>query len=144
MEPIRDLYQQVLLEHYKHPHNYGHLEHPTHQADGDNPLCGDHIHLELQVENDTIVDVKFSGMGCAISKASASIMTQAIKGKPVEEAKQLADLFYQIVKGETDVPEAPSSDLEELFIFSGVRDFPTRVKCATLAWHTLEDALKQS
>lgn len=143
-DAIKELYQHVLLEHYKHPLNYGELPEPTHVAEGDNPLCGDHITVYLKVENGVIQEIKFTGYGCAISKASASVMTEAIKGIAIQDAKNIAEIFYKIVKGEISPEDvALPEQAEELFAFSGVRDFPTRVKCATLAWHTLETALQQ-
>lgn len=140
MADLRDLYQEVILEHSKAPRNYRELAVANQHAEGYNPLCGDHFTVYLQVEGDAIRDISFQGSGCAISKASASMMTQALKGKSKEEARKLFDRFHKLVTtGETngDRPE-----LGKLAVFSGVSEFPVRVKCATLAWHTLQAALE--
>lgn len=139
MNDIDQLYQQVILDHNKSPRNYGHLTTCNRCADGLNPLCGDHITVELEMEDDTIKDVHFTGSGCAISKSSASIMTTIVKGKTKEEADKMFEQFHHLV---TDGEQ--ESDLEELgklAVFAGVREFPARVKCASLAWHTLHAAL---
>lgn len=139
MSDPRELYQQVILDHYKTPRNAGELTSPTNTARGDNPLCGDKIHLQLLVKDGVIEDIKFSGSGCAISTASASLMTESVKGKPIAEAHQLFESFRKLVMGKSD-----NGSLGKLAVFAGVRDFPVRVKCATLAWHTLEAALSNS
>ncbi|GBD07103.1 Zinc-dependent sulfurtransferase SufU [bacterium HR21] len=136
MEELRELYQQIILEHYRNPRNFGELSEATHRAEGNNPLCGDRLTVELRVLGDRIEDIRFRGSGCAISQASASVMTTLVKGVTVEEAEALFERFHRIVLGETE-PEA----LDLLAAFAGVREFPSRVKCATLAWHTLRAAL---
>ncbi len=139
----RDLYQEVILEHNKKPRNYRKIEHPTHQAEGYNPLCGDHLHVYLTVGADQIIqDVSFEGDGCAISKASASLMTTTLKGRPVQEAEILFDQFHRLIKGELD-PNKDKHILGKLAIFSGIWHFPARVKCASLSWHTMHGALQK-
>ena len=141
MSDLRELYQTLILDHNKNPRNFGALESPSHSADGDNPLCGDVIHVTLRVEDDVVRDLRFDGSGCAISTASASLMTQAVKNRPVSEALKLFDGFHDMVT--PDVP-ADGAELGKLAVFAGVREFPVRVKCATLPWHTLKNALKGS
>ncbi|MDQ1265143.1 MAG: nitrogen fixation protein NifU [Bacteroidota bacterium] len=143
MNEIDELYQQVILDHNKNPRNFGALENATHHAEGHNPLCGDHIDLFLDIDGDKINQVKFEGSGCAISKASASIMTTLLKGKTIEEAKKLFDDFHNIVTSEMGT-EQDFGNLGKLTVFNGVREFPSRIKCASLAWHTLMDALKKN
>ena len=143
MSELRELYQSVILDHNKKPRNQGVVEDANRRADGHNPLCGDVVHLTARVDEQGIVeDLRFEGQGCAISTASASLMTQAVKGRSVEEALTLFDGFRRMVtgdpRGEPDV-----SQLGKLAVFAGVREFPVRVKCATLAWHTLSNALEQ-
>ena len=141
MSDLRELYQEVILDHNKKPRNFGVLEDATQVAQGHNPLCGDNVTVYLHVEGDTIRDIRFNGSGCAISKASASLMTGALKGKTVAEAETLFQSFRELVTG----PEASEKVLEEmgkLAVFSGVRDYPARVKCASLAWHTVHNALQ--
>jgi nitrogen fixation NifU-like protein len=139
----RDLYQEVILEHNKKPRNFRKIEHPTHHAEGYNPLCGDHLHVYLTVgANNIIDDVSFEGDGCAISKASASMMTSTLKGKTVQEAETLFEQFHRLIKGELN-PEKDSNILGKLAIFSGVWHFPARVKCASLSWHTMHGALNK-
>ena len=139
MADLRDLYQEVILEHSKAPRNYRELA-SGQSAEGFNPLCGDHFTVFLKLENDVVNDVSFQGSGCAISKASASMMTQAVKGKSKAEAKKLFDTFHKLVtEGDANGDRA---DLGKLAVFSGVSEFPVRVKCATLAWHTLHSALQ--
>ena len=135
MSDLRELYQEVILDHNKSPRNFRELEGADRHADGYNPLCGDKLALYLNLDGDVIADAAFLGSGCAISKASASLMTDAIKGKTVAEARQLFDQFHAMVTG-TEGPVEPEA-LGKLAVLSGVRDFPTRVKCASLAWHTL-------
>ena len=136
----QELYQQVILEHNKKPRNFGILEPCTHRADGNNPLCGDQITLQLFVQGSTIQDVKFQGQGCAIDVSSASLMTTAVKGKTVEEALELMEEFRALVRGELD-PNG-THHLGKLVVFQGVKNLPIRVKCAVLPWATLRSALK--
>jgi len=141
MDELRELYQQVILDHNKNPKNFGKIAAANRTAEGHNPLCGDHIDLYLQVEDGVIKDISFEGAGCAISKSSASVMTTVLKGKSTAEAEQLFKKFQQLI---TAAPGA-APDLQEmgkLAIFCGVREFPLRVKCAGLAWHTMVAALK--
>ena len=140
MPDLRDLYQEVILEHSKAPRNYRELKEADHKAEGYNPLCGDHFTVYLQMQGDAIRDVTFQGSGCAISKASASMMTQSLKGKTRQDAEALFDRFHKVVTGQKASTEQP--ELGKLAVFSGVSEFPTRVKCATLAWHTLQAALE--
>jgi nitrogen fixation NifU-like protein len=138
---LRDLYQEVILDHGKSPRNHRFPERHNREGRGYNPLCGDKITLRLQVDGDTITEVGFMGQGCAISQASCSTMTEVIKGKTVTEVEKLFAKFHEMVTG----AEGSASDLEalgKLAVFSGVREFPMRVKCATLAWHTLCQALR--
>lgn len=134
---IDDLYQEVILDHGKRPRNFGKLENATVHAEGFNPLCGDRLTLELKLDNGIVKDAKFTGAGCAISVASASLMTETLKGKTREQVQQIFERFHQLLTTDTPVP-----DLGKLAVFSGVREFPARVKCATLAWHTLQAALE--
>jgi nitrogen fixation NifU-like protein len=137
---LSDLYQQVILDHNKKPRNFKKLESANHVAEGHNPLCGDQLTVYLELDGETVKDVSFEGSGCAISKAAASMMTQSVKGKSREEAEQLFQEFHRMVKGELDAELDPNS-LGRLKIFAGVRDYPARVKCASLSWHTLHAAL---
>lgn len=143
MSDLRELYQSTILDHNKKPRNFHALARPTHHADGFNPLCGDKISVWLQVEADVIRDVSFQGSGCAISTASASIMTESVKGKPVAEADALFQRFHDVVTG--GIGDEPSDEtldaLGKLAVFAGVREYPARVKCASLAWHALRAAL---
>lgn len=139
MPELRDLYQDVILEHSKRPRNYRTLEAANRNAEGFNPLCGDHFTVYLDVEDGRIRDISFQGAGCAISKASASMMTQAVKGKRTEEAEELFEKFHRVVTGKNGVE---SDELGKLAAFAGVSEFPVRVKCATLAWHALHAALQ--
>lgn len=141
MSDLRELYQEVILDHNRSPRNFGSLEDPTLQADGHNPLCGDKLRIALNVADGVVTDIRFEGSGCAISKASASLMTEGIKGKTLDEAKALFELFHQLV---TDQEAPPSANLGKLTVFAGVRDYPARVKCAILAWHTLLAAVENS
>ena len=140
MSELSELYQQVILDHNKKPRNFHKLETANRRAEGYNPLCGDQLNVYLDMEGDQVKDVAFEGSGCAISKASASMMTQAVKGKTKAEAEQLFDEFHRMVTGELDAEEDPNN-LGRLKIFAGVREFPVRVKCATLSWHTMHAAL---
>ena len=139
MSDLRELYQQVILDHNKNPRNFHDMPDATNRVDGYNPLCGDHYTIYLKLEDGTIREVSFTGSGCAISKASASVMSSTIKGKTKEEAEQLFDTFHRLVTG--DASGLSAADLGRLAAFSGVSEFPARVKCATLAWHTLRSAL---
>jgi nitrogen fixation NifU-like protein len=142
MSDLRELYQQVILDHNKNPRNFHEMEDATARAEGYNPLCGDHYTIFMKSEGDTIAEVSFTGSGCAISKASASVMSSTLKGKSKEEAERLFETFHRLVTGDTSGLSAP--DLGRLAAFSGVSEFPARVKCATLAWHTLKSALDGS
>ena len=138
-----ELYQQVILEHNKKPRNYHAIENPSHSAEGYNPLCGDHLNVYLKINQDNVIeDISFVGDGCAISKASASMMTTSLKGKKVDEAAQLFDQFHKLVIGELK-PDRDPNTLDKLAIFSGIWQYPARVKCATLSWHTMKAALDQ-
>ena len=143
---LREIYQEVILDHYKKPRNCAALGDANRHADGHNPLCGDRIHVSLRVEGDRVEDISFQGAGCAISTASASMMTEAVKGKPVAEIQQLFESFHGMVTGKDPVDDKGGSgdeiDLGKLEALQGVREIPIRVKCATLAWHTLQAALK--
>ena len=141
MSELRELYQTTILDHNKKPRNFRPIESKTHEADGHNPLCGDKVTIEVAVDADGIIeDVGFQGSGCAISTASASMMTEAIKGKPLADFVALFDRFHELVTGDpTEEPDV--DDVGKLMVFAGVREFPMRVKCATLAWHTLNAAL---
>jgi nitrogen fixation NifU-like protein len=139
MGDLRDLYQEVILEHSKAPRNYRELA-SGQRAEGFNPLCGDHFTVFMKFENDTVQDVTFQGSGCAISKASASMMTQAVKGKSKAEAGKLFATFHKLVT--EGAANGDQADLGKLAVFSGVSEFPVRVKCATLAWHTMKAALE--
>jgi len=141
MADLRDLYQEVILEHSKAPRNYRELKDADHHAEGFNPLCGDRFTVYLHLEGDKIADITFQGSGCAISKASASMMTQSLKGKTTQEADRLFEQFHSLVTGQAEL-NGQSADLGKLAVFSGVSEFPMRVKCATLAWHTLQAALQ--
>jgi len=143
MSGLTDLYQEVILDHYKNPRNYGKLAGATKSAEGYNPLCGDQVTLYVQLLGDVIQDIRFEGSGCAISRACASVMTTILKGKTVAEAEALFKGFHHLVTGKEDDPSAGSPELGKLKVFSGVREFPVRVKCATLAWHTLRAALEE-
>jgi nitrogen fixation NifU-like protein len=140
MADLRDLYQEVILEHSKAPRNYRELPTPDHKAEGYNPLCGDRFTVYLHMEGNAIRDITFQGSGCAISKASASMMTQSLKGKTKAEAEELFERFHNVVTGQVS-GNGDQAKLGKLAVFSGVSEFPTRVKCATLAWHTLQAAL---
>jgi nitrogen fixation NifU-like protein len=140
-ESLRELYQEVILDHSRHPRHFGVLECHSHMAEGHNPLCGDRIRIFLYVDDTgKIRDVSFEGRGCAISVASASLMTDLLKGRTVKEAEQLMGGFLSLVKGET-AAELEPSDRDHLQVMAGVSAFPMRVKCATLAWHAMKAAL---
>lgn len=142
MSELSELYQQVILDHNKKPRNFRKLENADHTAEGYNPLCGDHLTVYLALENDLVKEVGFEGSGCAISKAAASMMTQAVKGKSKQQAEDLFQEFHSMVTGELN-EEMEENSLGNLKIFAGVREFPVRVKCATLPWHTLHAALNK-
>jgi nitrogen fixation NifU-like protein len=139
MTDLQDLYQELILDHGRRPRNFGKLENANKTAEGYNPLCGDKIRVYVKVGGDVVEDIKFEGAGCAISTASASIMTDALKGKSRAESEELFKAFHDLVTGQQQGPETP--ELGKLEVFSGVSEFPTRVKCATLSWHTLRAAL---
>ena len=138
MSDLRELYQEVILEHSKHPRNYRAIQTANHKAEGFNPLCGDHFTVYLDVQDGSIHDISFEGTGCAISKASASMMTQTLKGKTQDEAESIFNRFHDLVTGHS----ASRDDVGKLAVFAGVSEFPLRVKCATLAWHALRAALR--
>jgi nitrogen fixation NifU-like protein len=138
MSDLRELYQEVILDHNKHPRNFRELAGADRHADGYNPLCGDRLAVYVNLDGDTIADVSFMGSGCAISKASASLMTDAIKGKSLAEARRLFERFRAMVTD--DAAASDPEQLGKLAVLAGVRDYPTRVKCASLAWHTLRAA----
>lgn len=141
-DEIKELYQQVILDHNKNPRNFGTPSECSHDAHGHNPLCGDTVHIYLTVDNDVIVDAHFKGEGCAISKASASIMTDLVKGKTVDAAKLMFEEFHKLI-----IDDSVDPDVEvfgKLAVFAGVREFPSRVKCASLAWHTMQAAIENS
>jgi nitrogen fixation NifU-like protein len=140
MSELNDLYQEVILDHNKNPRNFREMDTANFKADGHNPLCGDQLKVFLEVEDERVKDVSFVGSGCAISKASASMMTQVVKGKSKAEAEKMFDEFHRMVLGELDEDEEENS-LGKLKIFAGVREFPARVKCASLSWHTMNAAL---
>jgi nitrogen fixation NifU-like protein len=139
MSDLRALYQEVILDHNKHPRNFRAMEDADHALDGYNPLCGDHYMIYLKMNGDIVADVSFTGSGCAISKASASVMSTLVKNKTRREATELFEQFHDLVTGKTAVGNA--DELGRLAVFAGVSEFPARVKCASLAWHTLKAAL---
>ena len=138
MSDLNELYQEVILDHNKRPRNFRTLDGASHHADGHNPLCGDRLSLYLQVVDGRISDVAFQGSGCAISKASASLMTDAVKGQSIGDVREMFLRFHRMV---TTPPDQPVENLGKLSVLAGVREFPVRVKCASLAWHTLKAAL---
>ena len=138
MSDLRELYQQVILDHNKNPRNFHEMAEATRRVDGYNPLCGDHYTIFVKTEGESIAEVSFTGSGCAISKASASMMTDALKGRTVAEADALFARFHQMV---TTPPDQPVEDMGKLSSLAGVREFPVRVKCASLAWHALKSAV---
>jgi nitrogen fixation protein NifU and related proteins len=140
MSELNELYQDTILEHNKNPRNFREIEGADKRALGNNPLCGDALQVFVKMDGDTVMDVAFKGSGCAISKASASMMTQTVKGKTREDAEVLFDEFHKMVTGELDI-ETEDNHLGKLKIFAGVIEFPARVKCASLSWHTLNAAL---
>ena len=138
MSDLTELYQEVILDHNRRPRNFRAMSEATRRQEGYNPLCGDRLTLYVKLEGGRISDVSFEGSGCAISKASASLMTEALKGKTVDEARALFDRFHDMV---TSPPESPAPEIGKLAVLAGVREFPTRVKCASLAWHTMKAAV---
>lgn len=138
MSELSDLYQEVILDHNRRPHNFRVIDDATAKQEGFNPLCGDRLTLYIALDGDVIKDVAFQGSGCAISKASASLMTDALKGKTVPEARALFEEFHNMI---TSNPDHPPADLGKLSVLAGVREFPTRIKCASLAWHTMKAAV---
>jgi nitrogen fixation NifU-like protein len=141
MNDLRELYQEVILDHSKRPRNRRAMENATHQAVGHNPLCGDRATIFLHVEGDVVTDVTFEGSGCSISTASASMMTDAVKGRTVAEAKALFERFHELVTSDPSRAAQVAPELGKLAVFQGVHEFPVRVKCASLAWHTMKAAL---
>jgi nitrogen fixation protein NifU and related proteins len=141
MSELRELYQQVILDHNKSPRNYHPMDDATRHVEGYNPLCGDHYTIFVKISGDVIVDVSFQGAGCAISKASASVMSSLVKGRTIAEAEELFGEFHRLVKGEI-AGEEDIERLGKLAAFAGVSEFPARVKCASLAWHTLHAAVQ--
>lgn len=139
MFDLKDLYQEVIVDHNRSPRNFGKLEHADKILEGFNPLCGDRLSLYLKLDNNTISDISFDGSGCAISVASASLMTEAMKGKSIDDAESIFNQFHELVTGNEDSIEPEK--LGKLAAIAGVRDYPTRVKCATLCWHTLHSGL---
>jgi len=142
MSELNDLYQEVFLDHNTRPRNWGDLPEANRQAVGNNPLCGDKITVYLRLENGRVAEIKFKGAGCAISTASASIMTELVKGKTLAEVEKLFGTFHRLVTGTESSTE--SADIGKLAVFQGVCEYPVRVKCATLAWHTMLAALRES
>ena len=140
---LRELYQEVILDHSRHPRHYGALEGASHKAEGHNPLCGDRVTVYLKLgEDNRVADIKFEGKGCAISQASASMMTDMLKGRTAAEAERLMQGFLHLVKGE-DASDLLEYDRERLEVMGGISEFPMRVKCATLAWHTYKSAVEE-
>ena len=141
MSELSELYQETILEHNKNPRNFREIESADRTADGNNPLCGDALRVYVKLDGDAVGDVAFKGSGCAISKASASMMTQVVKGKSKEEVESIFNEFHRMVTGDLDI-ETEENHLGKLKIFAGVLEFPARVKCASLSWHTLHAALQ--
>ena len=141
-DEINELYQQVILDHYKNPRNYGTLEPHNHEAEGFNPLCGDHYNIRLEVEDGIIKKIMFDGTGCAISKASASVMTTLLEGKTLEEARKIFEDFHYVITSDVNT-EIDFDRYGKIAVFAGVREFPSRIKCANLAWHTMLEAIDE-
>lgn len=141
---LGDLYQQVIIDHNKSPRNFGTLEPYTHDAEGYNPLCGDQLHVYLIINDEQVIeDIRFEGQGCSISTASASLMTQSLKGKSMKEFEQLFEAFQHMATA--DLAEQPDEDtLGKLAVLAGVKEFPSRIKCATLCWHTVKSAIEHA
>jgi nitrogen fixation NifU-like protein len=144
LSDLRELYQEVILDHGRKPRNFGPLPGANREAHGHNPLCGDKLDVHLKMKDGVVEDVKFEGAGCAISVASASLMTEALKGRTEAEAHALFEKFHALLTGEEVFSPEQLEELEKLAVFSGVRDYPLRVKCATLGWHTMNAALEQA
>ncbi len=142
MSSMEQLYQEVILDHYKSPRNFGVLDTANRKAEGHNPLCGDRVSVYLEVKDDVIRSASFQGSGCAISTASASIMTESLVGKSVQEARSIFESFHRVITGQSD--EDAGDEMGKLAVFQGVRKYPVRVKCATLAWHALQSALSDA
>ena len=142
MQDFNELYQEVILDHNRRPRNFGPLPNASHEAVGHNPLCGDQLKVYLETDGERVNDVRFEGLGCAISKASASLMTESVRGKSLAEVDTLYRSFHDLLTGDPATPGQADEVLGKLVVFSGVREFPIRVKCATLAWHTLRAALE--
>jgi len=138
---LDDLYRDIILDHYRHPRHRGHLDSPSATHEGLNPLCGDEVTVEVKVDGDRLASIAYTGSGCSISQSSASMMTEAVEGKSVEDARHVIGEFTAMMRGSDDVDAEALGDLEAL---SGVRRFPVRIKCATLAWHTLDEALNDA
>ncbi len=141
MSELEELYQEIIMEHNRKPRNFRKLENSNRSANGFNPFCGDTVTLDLMLDGDTIADIGFQGSGCAISRASASLMTESIKGKSRGEAQHLFEAFHQLLTGGPE-KEVDTEDLGDLDVLAGVSEFPTRIKCATLSWHALRGALE--
>ena len=143
MDELRELYQEMLLDHHKHPRNYGKVDDANRKAEGYNPLCGDRVTVYLLMKDNVIEDIAFEGVGCAICKASCSVMTELVKGKGEADVEKVFGEFHDLVTSDTEA-EFDAEQLGKLAIFAGVREFPLRIKCATLGWHTMQAALGQS
>ncbi|HVP05478.1 MAG TPA: SUF system NifU family Fe-S cluster assembly protein [Dehalococcoidia bacterium] len=137
---LDDLYRDIILDHYRHPRHRGHLDSPSATHEGLNPLCGDEVTVEVKVDGNRLAGIAYTGSGCSISQSSASMMTEAVEGKPVAQARRLIDAFTAMMRGDDEAAE----ELGDLEALSGVRQFPVRIKCATLAWHTLDEALNEA
>ena len=142
MSDLQDLYQSIILDHNRRPKNYGALAGATNRAEGRNPLCGDEVSVELRMEHDAIQEVRFTATGCAVSRAAASIMTQAVKGKSRTDVERLFTQFHDLVTGKLKLTAQEARGMGEIAAFSGVSRFPMRVKCASMPWHTLQAALR--
>jgi len=140
-DDLKELYQQIILEHNKNPRNFRQLDHPTHQAEGYNPMCGDRYTIYLEMDGDRIKDVSFQGAGCAISKSSASLMTSCLKGLTKKEAEQMFENFHRLLTSDMKPGDLPGK-LCKVEALQGVKAFPARIKCATLVWHTMKSALE--
>lgn len=139
MNELQELYREVILDHNRRPRNFGEIESADRVIEGTNPLCGDRMTLYVQLDGDRVADIRFKGTGCAISVASSSLMTERVKGRTIEETRKLFDQVHDMLTSESSEP--PAEDLEKLAALAGVRDYPSRVKCASLAWHALSAAL---
>ena len=143
MSDLSALYQEVILDHNRRPRNFGVMENADHQSEGFNPLCGDRVSVYVKLNRSVVEEISFQGSGCAISMASASIMTESLKGRRLEEVAALFERFHQLVTGNLDSQDLSEPDLGKLVVFEGVSRYPVRVKCATLTWHTLRAALEK-